>query len=257
MALQPFLSRRRRHGLEPRLDRAVLSVEVGEVGHQVLDHLHMRQRIDLHRAGNSSMPLVQASVLEPSMFIAHEPQMPSRQERRSVSVGSTLFLIQSSRRAPSARNRRGRRNRCRCADSRHRPATSGRRGIRADSVRPGLRPGLALPIFESGAERVHHCWTSFRRELAARRNIADSNRWAPRRRPCRQQRKRRALSALRHSAKRKPEPAQPLLQEVTGSRRFTCRLGALAVTIVLAAPDCMTSHGDRWATSQPCSPGSR
>jgi hypothetical protein len=32
----------------------------------------------------------------PSMFIAHEPQMPSRQERRKVSVGSTLFLIQIS-----------------------------------------------------------------------------------------------------------------------------------------------------------------
>jgi hypothetical protein len=37
--------------------------------------------------------LVQASVLVPSMFIAQEPQMPSRQERRKVSVGSILFLI--------------------------------------------------------------------------------------------------------------------------------------------------------------------
>jgi hypothetical protein len=37
--------------------------------------------------------LVQASVLVPSMFIAQEPQMPSRQDRRSVSVGSILFLI--------------------------------------------------------------------------------------------------------------------------------------------------------------------
>ena len=34
-----------------------------------------------------------ASVLVPSMFIAHEPQMPSRQERRKVSVGSISFLI--------------------------------------------------------------------------------------------------------------------------------------------------------------------
>ena len=42
------------------------------------------------------MPLVQASVLTPSMFIAHEPQMPSRQERRNVSVGSTFDLIQIS-----------------------------------------------------------------------------------------------------------------------------------------------------------------
>jgi hypothetical protein len=28
------------------------------------------------------------------MFIEHEPQMPSRQERRKVSVGSTTFLIE-------------------------------------------------------------------------------------------------------------------------------------------------------------------
>src|SRR5688500_7290783 len=39
------------------------------------------------------MARVQASVLVPSMFIAHEPQMPSRQERRKVSVGSISFLI--------------------------------------------------------------------------------------------------------------------------------------------------------------------
>ena len=44
----------------------------------------------------SLIALVQASVLMPSMFIAQEPQMPSRQERRKVSVGSTLFLIQIS-----------------------------------------------------------------------------------------------------------------------------------------------------------------
>lgn len=34
-----------------------------------------------------------ASVFVPSMFIEHEPQMPSRQERRKVSVGSISFLI--------------------------------------------------------------------------------------------------------------------------------------------------------------------
>src|SRR3546814_18823478 len=37
--------------------------------------------------------LVQASVLVPSIFIAQEPQTPSRQERRKVSVGSLSFLI--------------------------------------------------------------------------------------------------------------------------------------------------------------------
>lgn len=35
----------------------------------------------------------QANVLTPSMFIAQLPQMPSRQERRKVSVGSISFLI--------------------------------------------------------------------------------------------------------------------------------------------------------------------
>ena len=48
------------------------------------------------RALISSMPRVQASVLAPSMFIAQEPHTPSRQERRKVSVGSILFLIQIS-----------------------------------------------------------------------------------------------------------------------------------------------------------------
>ena len=36
---------------------------------------------------------MQASVFTPSMFIAQEPQMPSRQERRKASVGSISFLI--------------------------------------------------------------------------------------------------------------------------------------------------------------------
>ena len=40
--------------------------------------------------------MVQASVLVPAMFIEQEPHTPSRQERRKVRVGSTLFLIQSS-----------------------------------------------------------------------------------------------------------------------------------------------------------------
>lgn len=40
-----------------------------------------------------SMRFRHASVLTPSMFIAHDPQMPSRHERRKVSVGSTSFLI--------------------------------------------------------------------------------------------------------------------------------------------------------------------
>jgi hypothetical protein len=42
------------------------------------------------------MDLVQASVFVPSIFIAHDPQMPSRQERRKVSAGSILDFIQIS-----------------------------------------------------------------------------------------------------------------------------------------------------------------
>ena len=34
-----------------------------------------------------------ASVFCPLMFIAHEPQIPSRHDRRNVSVLSTSFLI--------------------------------------------------------------------------------------------------------------------------------------------------------------------
>ena len=42
------------------------------------------------------MPRVQASVFTPSMFMAQEPQTPSRQERRNVRVESTFDLIQMS-----------------------------------------------------------------------------------------------------------------------------------------------------------------
>ena len=42
---------------------------------------------------NSSQPLVQARVLRPPMFMAHEPQMPSRHERRNDRVGSIVFLM--------------------------------------------------------------------------------------------------------------------------------------------------------------------
>lgn len=44
----------------------------------------------------SGMAHRQASVFVPSMFIAHEPQMPSRHDRLNVSVESSSFLILSS-----------------------------------------------------------------------------------------------------------------------------------------------------------------
>ena len=36
---------------------------------------------------------MQASVFTPSIFMAQDPQMPSRQDRRNVSVGSISFLM--------------------------------------------------------------------------------------------------------------------------------------------------------------------
>eukprot|EP00850_Spirogloea_muscicola_P003880 SM000016S01868 [mRNA] locus=s16:333224:335708:+ [translate_table: standard] len=66
-----LLVRRGGLGLQPGLNGLVLRVEVG--------HIHN-----------------QARPLEPLMFMAQEPQMPSRQERRNVSPGSCSFLILSS-----------------------------------------------------------------------------------------------------------------------------------------------------------------
>lgn len=37
--------------------------------------------------------LIHANVFVPPIFIAQDPQMPSRQERRNVNVGSISFLI--------------------------------------------------------------------------------------------------------------------------------------------------------------------
>src|SRR3546814_6619476 len=49
--LQALLARRRRrHGLDPRLNRTVLCIEMREVGDEILDDVHMRQRRDPHIA---------------------------------------------------------------------------------------------------------------------------------------------------------------------------------------------------------------
>src|SRR5690606_10745092 len=45
--LEPLLARRWRGlGLQPRLDRGILRVEMGEIGDEILDHVHVRQRRD-------------------------------------------------------------------------------------------------------------------------------------------------------------------------------------------------------------------
>ena len=48
--LLPFLFRRRRNGLEPRLDRGVLGVEVAEIRNEILDYRQVWQRIDPNHA---------------------------------------------------------------------------------------------------------------------------------------------------------------------------------------------------------------
>ena len=47
----------------------------------------------ISRPGTSSQPWVQARVLRPPMFMAQEPQTPSRHDRRNVSVLSMVFLM--------------------------------------------------------------------------------------------------------------------------------------------------------------------
>ena len=103
--------------LQPGLDRAVLLVELVHVRHQVLDNVHMRQRVDLGglvarvdfarriiitllifvsrkaSENDNANYLMQARVLTPPMFMAHDPQMPSLQDLRKVTVESCSFLI--------------------------------------------------------------------------------------------------------------------------------------------------------------------
>lgn len=99
--------------LQPRLDRLVLPVKMVHVRDEILDDVHVRQgiylqclaHIGVNLAGSSSSEkstrrgdpfyLMQAKVLQPSIFMAQEPQMPSRQDLLKVRVGSTSFLILS------------------------------------------------------------------------------------------------------------------------------------------------------------------
>ena len=82
---------------------------------QIFNHKHVRERVDLGRLAEivvdlatkmfrlvdsfNSLPYLakiyhkHANVFVPLMFMAHEPQMPSRHERLNVNVGSTSFLI--------------------------------------------------------------------------------------------------------------------------------------------------------------------
>jgi hypothetical protein len=102
--------------LQVRLDRLVLLVELGQIGHEILDNVCVWQWVDARLLGgvggnaacpvvNSTVPILpqprdhihkQARVLTPSMFIAQLPQIPSRQLLRKVRVGSISFLIRMS-----------------------------------------------------------------------------------------------------------------------------------------------------------------
>lgn len=104
--------------LQPWLNRRILLVKIGHVRYQIFHHVHMRQRIDFSRLGairinfagmdgtyckyyfknwymecGLKVYLIHARVLTPPMFMEHDPQMPSRQDRLNVSVGSISFLI--------------------------------------------------------------------------------------------------------------------------------------------------------------------
>lgn len=105
--------------LEIWLNGLVLLVEVGQIGNKVLDDVGVRQRVDarfglgisgdtactarlaLGRGLNGICPRAhvakyvhkQARVLTPSMFMAQEPQIPSRHDLRKVKVGSSSFFI--------------------------------------------------------------------------------------------------------------------------------------------------------------------
>ena len=99
----------------------------------------------------SLIALVQASVLVPSMFIAQEPQMPSRQERRKASVASISFLILMIASRTIGPHSERFTDRCPYAGSGHRPATSDRRGTRCQSPLP-LRGAVfqVLPLDDLG-----------------------------------------------------------------------------------------------------------
>src|SRR5438309_1065346 len=100
--------------------------------------------------------MVQASVLVPSIFIEHDPQMPSPQERRKVSVGSMAFLIQISASStigpqlsqsgrPGARLWRSRSRRCRSE-------VSPRRLTRAKRPDPEGLAAVLRPLPRIGAQ---------------------------------------------------------------------------------------------------------
>lgn len=100
--------------LEIGFDRFILFIEVGEIGDEVFDHIRVWKGIDAGLFGRVGRDTAcerrliggltdggrveegvhrHARVLTPSIFMAQLPQMPSRQLRRNVRVGSTSFLI--------------------------------------------------------------------------------------------------------------------------------------------------------------------
>jgi hypothetical protein len=108
--------------LQPRLNRFVLSIEIAHIRHQILYNIHVRKRMNLYRLVQICINftverlknltteihqlksiiecyLMHARELQPPIFIAQEPQMPSLHDLLNVSVGSIslLILIKASR----------------------------------------------------------------------------------------------------------------------------------------------------------------
>ena len=93
-ALQPFLLRRRRCPSAARAEsRRTGRRSCVKSGTRSLTTSMCGSGMIVTAPLMSSIAVVQASPLVPSMFIEQEPQMPSRQERRKVRVGSISFLI--------------------------------------------------------------------------------------------------------------------------------------------------------------------
>ena len=94
------------------------------------------------------MPLVQASVFAP--VDVHRAGAADALAAGAAEGQRRIDLVldpDAARREPSGRNRRGRRNRCRCADSRRRPGSSDRCGTRARRFAPAGF-GQVLPSAE-------------------------------------------------------------------------------------------------------------
>src|SRR3546814_3073707 len=97
--LQPLLAAGRRGlGLEPRLDRRILRIEMREVGDKVLDHVHRRQRgdrdvalqiLDRGGAGEAVLAVHVHRTAAADALAARAAESQRRIDRKSTSLNSS------------------------------------------------------------------------------------------------------------------------------------------------------------------------